>query len=724
MTLEDLAEASGVSTRALSDIERGRALGPQRRTVLLIADALKLEGAAREEFVALAKAGRARSAYLAATPGLGELPGTIGDFTGRAAELAWIYRLAEESADRSNVAVVSGGAGLGKTTLIVRAAHRLRDRFPDGVLFVDALGMSQRPVASDELLSRVLRALGIRAAQIPDDAAEKAGRYRHLLRERQVLVIVDDAHSEAQVRPMLPGDGQSLLLVSSRRLLSGLEGARRLHLDPMPVADAQDLLGRILAERFDPRDDDLRDLADLLGGLPLALRIVGNRLISRPGWTASDLVDRLSAAERRLEQLSTGDLKVAAAFGMSYEQLPEATRQMFRRAALIAGPDFGAELAAVVGDVDVRDAEDQLDDLVDLSLMGTTEGARYRFHDLVRLYAQQRLDAEEPSETVNAVRDRMVAWLLETMTAAGHWFEPSGAKTRFASGNDADQWLRIESEHWLPALGTAALAGHHDEVVEAISALHWYSDRWVDWPRWAEVFMLGHDSAERLGQPGRQAEFLNYVAWTHTLPWRDKHNVLPYAARALDLARAAGDALQEAWALDYTARAQGSLGDLAAGLAASQRAAELFEVARDADALCQAWILRGDLQIRSGDIDQALDSFGQALRLLDDPDSGMTASIAEYTRPHVQIYIGKALGRSGRMAEGRAAVQRALDAFDDRRTLEQAVALQTLADLYAADAPERRDSLIRAADLYEGAGLHDQGAQLRARAAGRGPAQL
>ena len=723
MTLEELAEASGVSARALSDIERGRALGPQRRTVLLIADALKLEGAAREEFVALAKAGRARSTYLAATPGLCELPGTIGDFTGRAAELAWIYRLAEESADRSNVAVISGGAGLGKTTLVVRAAHRLRDRFPDGVLFLDALGMSQRRVASDELLSRVLRALGVRAAQIPDDTAEKAGRYRHLLRERQVLVIVDDAHSEAQVRPMLPGDGQSLLLVSSRRLLSGLEGVRRLHLDPMPVADAQDLLGRILAERFDPRDDDLKELADLLGGLPLALRIVGNRLISRPGWTASDLVDRLSAAERRLEQLSTGDLMVAAAFGMSYEQLPEATRQMFRRAALVGGPDFGAELAAVVGDVGVRDAEDQLDDLVDLSLMGTTEGARYRFHDLVRLYAHQRLDAEEPSETVNAVRDRMVAWLLETMTAAGQWFEPSGAKSRFASANDADQWLRIESEHWLPALGTAALTGHHDAVVQAISALHWYSDRWVDWPRWAEVFMLGHDSAERLGQPGRQAEFLNYVAWTHTLPWRDKHNVLPYAARALDLARAAGDVLQEAWALDYTARAQGSLGDLAAGLAASQRAAELFEVAGDTDALCQAWILRGDLQIRSGDIDLALDSFGQALRLLDDPDSGMTASIAEYTRPHVQIYIGKALGRSGRAAEGRAAVQRGLDAFDDRRPLEKAVALQALADLYAAGAAERRDSLIRAADLYEGAGLHDQGAQLRARAADRGPAQ-
>jgi transcriptional regulator with XRE-family HTH domain len=114
LTLEELAEASGVSTRALSDMERGRALGPQRRTVLLIADALKLEGARREEFVALAKAGRMRSAHLAAAPGLCELPGSIGDFTGRAAELAWIYRIAQEPADGSNVAVVSGGAGLAR----------------------------------------------------------------------------------------------------------------------------------------------------------------------------------------------------------------------------------------------------------------------------------------------------------------------------------------------------------------------------------------------------------------------------------------------------------------------------------------------------------------------------------------------------------------------------------------------------------------------------------
>jgi transcriptional regulator with XRE-family HTH domain len=205
LTLEELSESSGVSVRALSDMERGRALGPQRRTVVLIAGALKLEGARRDEFVALAKAGRTRSAYFANAPGLCEPPGSVGDFTGRAAELAWISRLVdalEEPTDRSSAAVISGGAGLGKTTLVVRAAHQLRDRFPDGVYFVDALGMSQRPVGSDEILARVLRALGVRDQQIPQDPAERAGRYRQLLRERRVLVIVDDAAPTSSARPL------------------------------------------------------------------------------------------------------------------------------------------------------------------------------------------------------------------------------------------------------------------------------------------------------------------------------------------------------------------------------------------------------------------------------------------------------------------------------------------------------------------------------------------
>ncbi|WP_405098314.1 ATP-binding protein [Micromonospora sp. NBC_01412] len=731
LTLEELAEASGVSVRALSDMERGRALGPQRRTVALIADALKLGGVRRDEFVALAKAGRTRPAYAAAAPGLCELPGSIGDFTGRAAELAWIFRLVdalEESADRSNAAVISGGAGMGKTTLVVRAVHRLRDRFPGGVYFLDALGMSARPVGSDEVLARVLRALGVRDQQIPEDAAERAGRYRQLLREKRVLVVVDDAASEAQVRPLIPGGGHSQLLVTSRRLLAGLEGVRRLHLDPMPAADASDLLRRILAERADvPDDRDLQSLVTLLGGLPLAVRIVGNRLVSRPIWSAGELVARLSVDERRLDQLSTGDLKVAAAFEMSYEQLPDAARQMFRRAALVPGPDYSAALAAVLGGVAVPVAEDQLDDLVDLGLMGIAEGDRYRFHDLVRLYAQQRLEQEDSADSVIAVRRQMVAWLLATVTSAGGWFGPDAARSAdpvFASAEEAKAWIRIEAEHWFPALGAAAVDGDHHAVVRAAGALHWFAEHWVHWPRWLEVFTLAFDSAVALGDAGLQAEFLNHIAWAHTLPWRtDMPTALGYAQRALSLARQAGDVRQEGWALTYIAAARRGMGDLEAALTAVRQAAVVLDQGGNLRDVNQALLARGTIAFDLGDVAEALAAYQRALALVEDPASGMTAEIAEAELPHVLGLTARALGRVGRRDEAVPMMLRAVDLFGRLQVfMGQAAWLRILGEeLYDEDhAAQARASLLQAADLYESVGQNDRANHCRARAAAIG----
>jgi tetratricopeptide (TPR) repeat protein/transcriptional regulator with XRE-family HTH domain len=730
MTLEELAEVSGVSVRALSDMERGRALGPQRRTVALIADALKLDGVRREEFVALAKAGRTRSVYLAAAAGLCELPGSVGDFTGRVAELAWISQLMdplEESAGWSGAAVISGGAGLGKTTLVLRAAHRLRDRFPDGVHFVDALGMSERPIASDEILARVLQALGVRDQQIPEDAAERAGRYRQLLRERRVLVIVDDAASESQVRPMVPGAGRSQLLVTSRRLLAGLEGVRRLHLDPMPAADAFGLLRRILTERADvPRDDDLHRLVDLLGGLPLAVRIVGNRLVSRPTWSAADLIARLSVAERRLDQLSAGDLKVEAAFEMSYEQLPDATRQLFRRGALVPGPDYSAALAAVLGGVTVPVAEDHLDDLVDLGLIGTAEGGRYRFHDLVRLYAQQRLRQEDPTDEVTAIRRRMVDWLLTTLTDAGLWFEPNPpgpAGSAFDSLDEAEAWVRMEAEHWFPALRAAEVAGDHHAVVTAVSALHWFSYRWAYWPRWPDVFTLAFDSAVSLGDTGRQAEFLNYLAWTYTLSWRDHAQALAYAGRALDLARQAGDVLQEGRAWQHTARAHHMRQDPHAAMDAVRAAAERFEQAGDVDAFCQALMGRGAILVRLDEAAAALPHFQRVLEMVEDPASGMTPSIAAGSLPMVLLQIARALGQVGRGSEGVPMALRAVDLFGGiQMFVEQAYCLCVLADdIYGDDqAAEAKDCLLRAAQIYESVGQHGDASRCREQAAAMG----
>ncbi|MEU8004260.1 helix-turn-helix domain-containing protein [Catellatospora sp. NPDC049111] len=723
LTLEELSEASGVSVRALSDMERGRALGPQRRTVAQIADALKLDDQPRERLLALAKAGRTRSAYLSAAPGSCELPGPLGDFTGRAAELAWLLHRVQDRAradDQAGTAVISGGAGLGKTTLAVRAAHHVRDRFPGGVHFIEAHGMTRRPSPSDEMLARLLRALGVRDPHLPQDPAERAARYRQLLRERRVLVIVDDAATEAQVRPLQPGAGSSRLIVTSRRVLAGLVGVQRLQLTPMPTADAQDLMTRILADGASaPRHEDMDGLVKLLGGLPLALRIAGNRLLSRPQWSVADLVLRLAAAERRLDQLSAGDLQVAAAFGVSYEQLPEPTRRLFRQIALVPGADFNAALASEIVQMSATTAEEHLDDLVDLGLLETAPNGRYRFHDLVRLYAHRRAEHEDTAAEVTSARRRMITWLLDTLTAAGRWFEPGGDRTTFATTDDADSWIRAEAEHWFPALGAAAVDGDHAAVTQAVGAMHWFSDRWVHWHRWRDVFALGYDSAVHLGDIRLQAEFLNYVAWTHTLPWRDARPALDLTARALALADAAGDVLQQAWALHYTAVAQRRLGDLSAAQDAARTAADLFQQAGDIDATCQAWILRGYIAVALGDTDEALVCYQQSLRLAEDPSAGMTPTIAEGTLPVVLSRIAQALGTAGRADEGIPLMLRAVDLLKgtDNRLL-QATMLWMLAELYdASHADQARQVLLNAAELFESIGEHQQAATCRSRAA-------
>jgi predicted ATPase len=294
------------------------------------------------------------------------------------------------------VGLVSGSGGMGKTTLAIRAAHLLRPSFPGGVFFIDLLGMSPQPASAADALRLLLRALGASPEQIPDDAGERASVYRSLLRDRRALLVLDNAGSEEQVRPLLPGDGPSLALITSKRPLAGLEGVRRLGLGPLSLPEATELLAGILGQRAARGDEPaLSRLAELSEGMPLALRIIGNRLVSRPGWDPAELVARLADEEHRLDQFKAGDLQIATAFWMSYEQLADAARRVFRRLAVVPGRDFDAALAAVAGEVPVETAWDALDELVDLGLLLDGSAGRYRFHDLVRLFARTRLEEEE-----------------------------------------------------------------------------------------------------------------------------------------------------------------------------------------------------------------------------------------------------------------------------------------------------------------------------------------
>ena len=496
-------------------MERGRSKGPQHRTVAALADALALEGDARKQLVELARDGRLRD-HWTRPAGLCELPWLGDDFTGRAAELIWISELvyAESSPGAGVVGLITGSGGMGKTTLAIRAAHVLRPSFPGGVFFVDLFGMSPRPAAAAEALRLLLRALGAADEQIPDDVPERASVYRSLLRDRQALVVLDNAGSEEQVRPLLPGDGASRALITAKRPLAGLEGVRRLALGPLSLQEAKELLTGILGQRA-ARDEEsaLDQLAGLCEGMPLALRIIGNRLVSRPGWDAAELAARLADEEHRLDQFKAGDLKVATAFWLSYEQLADAARRVFRRLAAVPGHDYDAAVAAAVGEVPLEVAWDALDELVDLGLLHDGAAGRYWFHDLVRLFARTRLEEEESPAEREALTASMTSWLLRMATAAGRWFEPGSGRPGppdpdlvvFSRAEEAENWLRANVDNWLGALRSAADRGQHSAVVECAESLQWFSGRWPHAAHWRLVFTLGAESAAALDDLPRQA---------------------------------------------------------------------------------------------------------------------------------------------------------------------------------------------------------------------------
>ncbi|MEU8486729.1 helix-turn-helix domain-containing protein [Streptomyces sp. NPDC048641] len=696
LTLEQLAEASGVGVRTLSDMERGRSKGPQHRTVAALAGALALDEDARRQLIDLARSGRLRD-HWTRPGGLGELPRTVEDFTGRGAELIWMSELvyAESAPGVGVVGLVTGSAGLGKTSFAVRAAQAVRPSFPGGVFFVDLYGMSQRPPAADDALRLLLHALGVADQHIPGDTEERAVLYRALLRDKRALVVLDNAASEAQVRPLLPGGGAGRVLITTRRSLAGLEGVRRLVLGPLSLPDSTKLLAGIVGERraTDQAPSMIR-LAELCGGLPLALRIIGNRLTSRPDWDPAELAGRLENEESRLHQFKAGDLKIANAFGMSYEQLAPVARRLFRRLAVIPGRDFDAILAAVAGGVPIEGAWDALDDLVDLGLLQDGSAGRYRFHDLVRLFARDRLQEEEPSAERRAVADTVTSWLLRMVTMAGRWFEPGYGRPErpdpdlavLAREPEADRWLRDNADNWMGALRAAANSGQHTAVLDCAESMHWFSDRWVHGPHWQEVFTLGAQAAAALGDLAQQAAQLNYLAWVHGQPPAHHETTLRYTAEARALAVRGGATEQVVWSHVYSASALRQLGRLDEATESAARAAELAPSLKDAHASYTCATSLGHCYRDTGRHAEALEQYRHALVLVSDEESGMTPSIAAHLRPYTLSFIGQCLALLGRRAEAITALTEAaglMASFD--ADYIHARALEALAALFAED---------------------------------------
>ncbi|MEU4251905.1 helix-turn-helix domain-containing protein [Amycolatopsis sp. NPDC026612] len=723
-TIEELAHRAGVSPRTVSDLERDRVRRPQRRTLTAVLDALGLAAADRD--LVRRTAGVDRS-----PPGPCPMPAPPPHFTGRRDARDAIRALAgADTAGPAPVAVVTGQPGVGKTALALHVAHELADMYPDGRFFVDLRGTQPFPATPAEALRRLLLALGVAEGRIPAGLDERARVYRGLLRHRRVLLVLDNAATEDQVRPLLPGDGPGLLLLTCRRWLSGLEAVRWLPLEPLPPDDAAALLHAVGRPHTGDAPEPIAVLAAHCGHLPLALRVAGQRLHDEPDLTVPALNGRLARARDRIAVLDGGAPGVAAALRLSYQSLPLPGRRTLRRLAVIPGPDFTADAAAALCGVDPADAEDELDALVECGLLTIRPPDRYSLHDLVRDFAATCLRGDEP-DGGRAASDTLVRWLLETTVRAGRHFEPGGpgpgpgaVSPAFTDAAPARAWLDANLDNWLPALRTAAETGADDLVVAVADALHWFSDHRLHLGIWAEVFRLGAEAAVRTGDVAVQAVHLNHLAWAQAICEGDHLACLGTAGEALRCAEAAGDVAQQGWALMCAASARTALGEHGAALRLRQRAWVALRKAGDREGVPQAMRLLGSSLTALGRAGEALRVHRATLRLLRDPGYPMAPFAKAVSDALTCGAIGIDLAAAGRWPEGVDAFREALAGVraGELRTQEPGV-LIGLADAlrHTGAVAEAAGHLAAAVELARDLGDAETAARAVAMVAGLAP---
>jgi tetratricopeptide (TPR) repeat protein len=560
-----------------------------------------------------------------------DLPRDVPDFTNRDAELDRITDLLSQAQSQTPavpVLAIHGMAGVGKTTLAVHAAHRIAPSFPDGQLFVDLHGFAANAaVDASEALKNLLHGVGVPSEEIPPSLDERAGMYRDQLANRRILVVLDNAVSESQVRPLLPSAPGCAVLTTSRGHLAGLEGAFHLPVDVLGPDAAAELFTKIVgSDRLGDDTASVSEIADICGRLALAIRIVGARMVTRPRWSVSTLLHRLRDPRQWIEEFRIGALDLPVAFSLSYSQLDSVAQRVFRLLGLHPGVSFDAAATAALGDVGLHLADEILDGLVEASLINEAAAGRYQLHDLLRQYAREVATATDSAEEQVGAFKRLVSYYLHRAGSAAHLLDPDqrnvltqsqpapGGLKPFATYAEALTWLDAERSNLVAVLRAAADSRLDADVWRLTYVMYPYFFLRGSTDDWIETHELALIATRRLGDPLAEADIL-FGLGVACRRLGQYHLSLDYQQQALARYRAAQDTEGQTKTLTNLGSAYRRLGRYREALDHQESALALYTEAQDRHGEAATLTNLGIVHERLGHYQESLDYHLRALSL-------------------------------------------------------------------------------------------------------------
>lgn len=654
-----------------------------------------------------------------------QLPPDIADFSGRGSALEWLHeRLVADPATAVSLVSIEGMGGVGKTRLAIHFAHRLlaAGEYADQQLYVDLHGHADEPPADPAaVLASFLHLLGVPGEQVPADPAARAALYRDRLSGTRALVLLDNAASEEQVRPLLPAGPGNLVLVTSRRALA-LDGAHTLPLEAFTPEEATGFLARVVgAGRVDADPAAAAQVVQRCGRLPLAVALVARRLQARPTWTLAEVAGRLADTRHRLDELAAGTRRLGAVFDLSYEALRPDAQYLFRLLGLHPGDDFTADSVAALADTSPGHTRRTLDHLVDENLVTVSPADHYRLHDLLRDYARGRAQESGP-QVCRAAVGRVLEWYLATADAAQRRLFPdrrvlgtgeaaaaTGRSGGFAGDEEAFGWLNAERANLVAAVALALEHGFWRAAWQLPAALRHFLERGGHWRDWLYTAEAGLAGARRDRERRGEALMLSDLGAANGNVGRLDRSV-DLLTQAVMVSLELDDPMYEAQALNNLGIALAMSGQPAAAVDHLQRALDIvreLELPRH-----QAWTLSnlGLIRARLGQYREALHCLRGVVALqrgAADP-VGLARSLRN---------LGEALRHGGEPAEAIRVLRQAHELH--RRQYARADEAETLATLAEAldDVGEHAEAEAcwrQALQIMQGLG-HPYADQLRTR---------